>query len=149
MFRFVQGVGQALSPLRILIVDDFAMWRRQLCEVLQSRPEWQVIAEASDGLEAVEKAEGLKPDLILLDIGLPKLNGIEAARRIQQLSPSSKIIFLSQNNSLDIVTAALSSGARGYVRKTDVKRELLPAMDAVLSGEQFVSSALRGRETQF
>ena len=125
------------------------MWRRQLCEVLQSRPEWQVIAEASDGLEAVEKAEGLKPDLILLDIGLPKLNGIEAARRIQQLSPSSKIIFLSQNNSLDIVTAALSSGARGYVRKTDVKRELLPAMDAVLSGEQFVSSALRGRETQF
>ncbi|MGA8983930.1 MAG: response regulator transcription factor [Candidatus Acidiferrales bacterium] len=149
LFRFVQGVGQALSPLRILIVDDFAMWRRQLCEVLQSRPEWQVIAEASDGLEAVEKAEGLKPDLILLDIGLPKLNGIEAARRIQQLSPSSKIIFLSQNNSLDIVTAALSSGARGYVRKTDVKRELLPAMDAVLSGEQFVSSALRGRETQF
>ena len=138
-----------MSPLRILIVDDFAMWRRQLCEVLQSRPEWQVIAEASDGLEAVEKAEGLKPDLILLDIGLPKLNGIEAARRIQQLSPSSKIIFLSQNNSLDIVTAALSSGARGYVRKTDVKRELLPAMDAVLSGEQFVSSALRGRETQF
>ncbi|MGC2726708.1 MAG: response regulator transcription factor [Candidatus Acidiferrales bacterium] len=127
MFRFVQGVGQALSPLRILIVDDFAMWRRQLCEVLQSRPEWQVIAEASDGLEAVEKAEGLKPDLILLDIGLPKLNGIEAARRIQQLSPSSKIIFLSQNNSLDIVTAALSSGARGYVRKTDVKRELLHA----------------------
>jgi len=114
--------------------------------VLQARPEWQVIAEASDGLEAVEKAQGLKPDLILLDIGLPKLNGIEAARRIQQLSPSSKIIFLSQNNNLDIVRAALSTGARGYVRKTDVKRELLPAMDAVLRGKQFVSSSLKGYE---
>jgi DNA-binding NarL/FixJ family response regulator len=114
--------------------------------VLQARPEWQVIAEASDGLEAVQKAQGVKPDLILLDIGLPKLNGIEAARRIQQLSPSSKIIFLSQNNNLDIVRAALSTGACGYVRKTDVKRELLPAMDAVLRGKQFVSSSLKGRE---
>jgi DNA-binding NarL/FixJ family response regulator len=114
--------------------------------VLQARPEWQVISEASDGLEAVEKAQGLKPDLILLDIGLPKLNGIEAARQIRQLSPSSKIIFLSQNNDLDIVRAALSTGVHGYVRKTDVKRELLPAMDAVLRGEQFVSSSLKGRE---
>jgi CheY-like chemotaxis protein len=114
--------------------------------VLQARPEWQVISEAEDGLEAVEIAQALKPDLILLDIGLPKLNGIEAARRIQQLSPSSKIIFLSQNNNLDIVRAALSTGARGYVRKTDVKRELLPAMDAVLQGKQFVSSGLKGYE---
>jgi len=114
--------------------------------VLQAQPEWQVISEASDGLEAVEKAQGLKPDLILLDIGLPKLNGIEAARQIRQLSPSSKIIFLSQNNDLDIVRAALDTGARGYVRKADVKRELLPAMDAVLRGEQFVSSSLKGRE---
>jgi DNA-binding NarL/FixJ family response regulator len=114
--------------------------------VLQARPEWQVIAEASDGLEAVEKAQGVKPDLILLDIGLPQLNGIEAARRIQRLSPSSKIIFLSQNNDLDIVRAALSTGARGYVRKTDVKKELIPAMEAVLRGEQFVSSSLKGYE---
>jgi len=114
--------------------------------VLQARPEWQVISEASGGLEAVEKARGLKPDLILLDIGLPKLNGIEAARQIRQLSPSSKIIFLSQNNDLDIVRAALSTGAHGYVLKTDVRRELLPAMDAVLRGKQFVSTSLKGRE---
>jgi CheY-like chemotaxis protein len=114
--------------------------------VLQARPEWQVISEASDGLEAVEKAQGVKPDLILLDIGLPRLNGIEAARRIRQLSPSSKIIFLSQNNDLDIVRAALSAGARGYVRKTDVKKELTPAIDAVLRGEQFVSSSIKGYE---
>ena len=135
-----------MSSIRILIADDYADWRRQVRSVLQARPEWQVIAEASDGLEAVEKAQGLKPDLILLDIGLPKLNGIEAARRIQQLSPSSKIIFLSQNNNLDIVRAALSTGARGYVRKTDVKKELLPATDAVLRGKQFVSSSLKGYE---
>jgi CheY-like chemotaxis protein len=74
------------------------------------------------------------------------LNGIEAARRIRQLSPNSKIIFLSQNNDLDMVRAALNTGARGYVRKTDVKRELLPAVDAVLRGKQFVSSSLKGRD---
>jgi DNA-binding NarL/FixJ family response regulator len=137
-----------LSSIRILITDDYADWRRQVRSLLQARPEWQVIAEASDGLEAVQKAQAVKPDLILLDIGLPKLNGVEAARRIQQLSPSSRIIFLSQSNDLEIVRAALSAGARGYVRKTDVKRELLPAIDAVLQGKQFVSSSLEGYESR-
>src|SRR4029077_11915885 len=87
-----------------------------------------------------------KPDLILLDIGLPTLNGIEAALRIRQLSPSSKIIFLSLQNSLDVVQAALSTGARGYVRKTEAQSELLPAVDAVLRGKQYVSSSLEGYE---
>ena len=128
--------------IRILVVDDFKDWRCQVHSLLQSRPECRVIAEASDGPEAVQKAEDLKPDLILLDIGLPKLNGIEAARRIRQLSPSSKIIFLSQNNDLDIVRAALGTGAVGYVRKIETGRELLPTVDAVLRGEQFVSSSL-------
>jgi DNA-binding NarL/FixJ family response regulator len=111
--------------------------------LLQARPAWQVIAEASDGSEAVQKAEELKPDLIVLDIGLPKLSGIEAARQIRQRSPSSKIIFLSQNSDLDVVQAVLGTGALGYVRKTDVRRELLPAMDAVLRGKQFVGSSLK------
>ena len=135
-----------MSSIRILITDDFKDWRRQVHLLLQARPVWQVIAEASDGLEAVQKSEDLKPDLILLDIGLPQLNGIEAARQIRQRSPNSKIIFLSQNSHLDIVRAALSTGASGYVRKIDAGSELLPAMDAVLRGEQFVSSSLRGRE---
>jgi DNA-binding NarL/FixJ family response regulator len=139
-------VWQPLSSLRILVSDDYADWRRQVRLVLQARPEWQVISEASNGLDAVQKARDLKPEIILLDIGLPKLNGIEAARRIRQLSPNSKIIFLSQNNDLDMVRAALNTGARGYVRKIDVKRELLPAVDAVLRGKQFVSSSLNGRE---
>ena len=114
--------------------------------MLQVRPELQVICEASDGPEAVLKAEELKPDLIVLDIGLPKLNGIEAARRIRQLSPSSKIVFLSLHNSPDVVQGALSTGALGYVRKTDARSELLPAVDAVLRGKQFVSSSLKGHE---
>jgi DNA-binding NarL/FixJ family response regulator len=100
-----------LSSIRILVADDFKDWRRQVHSLFQARPEWQVIAEAADGPEAIQKAEELKPDLIVLDIGLPKLNGIEAARQIRQLSPSSKILFLSQNNDLDVVRAALSMGA--------------------------------------
>ena len=124
-----------MSSIRILITDDYADWRRQVRLVLQGRSEWQVISEASDGLEAVQKAQDLKPEIILLDIGLPQLNGIEAARRIRQLSPNSKIIFLSQNKDLDIVRAALGTGALGYVRKIDAKRELLLAVDAVLRGE--------------
>jgi CheY-like chemotaxis protein len=107
------------------------------------QPEFQVIGEASDGSEAVQKAEELKPDLILLDIGLPKLNGIEAARQIRQLSPTPKIIFLSQDNSLDIVQEALCTGALAYVHKAQAGSELLPAVEAVLRGERFVSSSIK------
>jgi len=135
-----------LLSIRILISDDYADWRRLVRLLLQVRPEWQVVAETSDGLEAVRKVEDLKPDLILLDIALPKLNGIEAARRIRQLSPSSKIVFLSQNNDRDVVREALSTGALGYVCKIDAEGELLPAVDAVLRGEQFASSSLKGYE---
>ncbi len=135
-----------LSPIRILIADDFRDWRRQVLLLFQARPEWEVIAEASDGSESVQKAEELKPDVILLDIGLPKLSGIEAARRIRRYSPRSKIVFLSLNNDLDVVRAALSTGALGYVLKTDAQGELLPAVDAVLRGEQFISSSLKGCE---
>jgi DNA-binding NarL/FixJ family response regulator len=133
-----------LSLIRILVVDDFKDWLQQVRLLLQSRPECQVIAEASDGSEAVQKAEELKPDLIVLDIGLPNLSGIEVARQIRQCSPNSEIIFLSQNSDLDVVRAALGTGALGYVWKTDAGRELLPAMDAVFRGKQFVSSSLKG-----
>jgi DNA-binding NarL/FixJ family response regulator len=131
-----------LSSIRILLVDDFKGWRRQACLLLQARPEWQVIAEASDGAEAIQKAEQLKPDLILLDISLPRLNGIEVARRVRQLAPSSKIVFLSMDNSPDVVEVALSTGAHGYVYKVRAPNDLLPAIDAVLRGKQFVSTML-------
>ena len=137
---------QLLPSIRVLIVDDYEGWRRQVRSLFQARPEWQVMAEAVDGPEAIQKAEELKPDLIVLDIGLPKLNGIEAARRIRQLFPISKVVFLSQNNDLDVVRAALDTGALGYVCKTDAQNELLPAVDAALRGKQFVSSSLNGYE---
>jgi len=136
-----------LSSIRVLIADDFEAWRRQARSLFQARPEWQVMAEAVDGPEVIQKAEELKPDLIVLDISLPKLNGIEAARRIRRVSPNTKIVFLSQNNDLDVVRAALDTGAQGYVVKTDAQRELLPAVDAVLRGKQFVSSGIKGYES--
>jgi DNA-binding NarL/FixJ family response regulator len=135
-----------LSSIRILVADDFNDWRRQVLSLFQARPEWQVIAEAADGLEAIQKAEELKPDLIVLDIGLPQLNGIEVARQIRQFSPRSKIVFLSQDNDPNVVQAALETGARGYIRKTDAGSELVPAVDAVLRGKQIVSSSLKGHE---
>ena len=134
---------QLLSIIRVLVADDFERWRRQVRLLLRVRPELQVICEASDGSEAVQKADDLKPDLIVLDIGLPKLNGIEAARRIRQLSTGSKILFLSQNNDPDIVQAALDTGALGYIHKTSAREELLPAVEAVLQGNQFVSNSLK------
>jgi DNA-binding NarL/FixJ family response regulator len=127
--------------IRILVVDDFQDWRRQVGSLLQARLEWQVIAEASDGSDAVQKAEDLKPDLILLDIGLPKLNGIEAARRIRQVSPGTKIVFLSPNSDPEVVQAALSTGAEGYLHKAYAQSDLLPAIETVLRGQQFVKEA--------
>ncbi|HET7106957.1 MAG TPA: response regulator [Candidatus Acidoferrum sp.] len=138
-----------MPSIRILIADDYSDWRRQVRLLLQARPEWDVIADASDGSETVQKVEELKPDLILLDIGLPKLNGIEAAWRIRQVSPNSKIVFLSQNSDRDVVRAALSSGALGYVHKTDAAGELLHAVDAVLRGKRFVSSSLNLKDFEF
>jgi DNA-binding NarL/FixJ family response regulator len=129
--------------IKVLIVDDYEDWRRTVRELIQRLPELQVICEVSDGLEAVRKAGELKPDLIVLDVGLPKLNGIDAARQIRQLSPSSKMIILSQDNSVEVVEAALSTGAQAYVYKIDVRSDLLPAIEAVLRGKQFVSRSLK------
>ena len=124
-----------------MVVEDFLSFRKFVCSKLEQRPELQVICEVSDGLEAVQRAEELQPDLVLLDIGLPTLNGIEVARRLRELALKSKIIFLSQETSPDFVQHALVLGALGYVFKTHAEGELLLAIDAVLSGELFVSCA--------
>lgn len=128
--------------VRVLVVEDFGLFRRVICSMLRKIPEMQIIGEASDGLEAVRKAEELRPDLILLDVGLPKLDGIEAARRIRILSPDSKIIFVSRQSDPDVVREALNLGAQGYVVKTRVASDLLPAVEAVILGKQFVSRHL-------
>ena len=134
-----------LSSIRILVVDDYEGWRRQARLLLQAHPGLQVICEASDGSEAVQRADELRPDLILLDIGLPKLNGLEAARQIRKLAPESKILFLTQESSADVVQKALSLGALGYVVKAHANSELLAAVKAVLQGKQYVSGGLSGR----
>ena len=126
------------------MVDDYEPFRRFICSTLRKRPELQIVGEVGDGLEAVRKSEELQPDLIVLDIGLPTLNGIEAARRIRKLSPDSKILLISQESAADVVQEALAMGALGYVVKAHAGGELLAAVDAVLEGRQFVSSGLSG-----
>jgi len=133
-----------IGSVRVFVVDDFEAFRRLLCSILEKMTELQVICQASDGLEAVQRAEELQPDLILLDIGLPTLNGIEAARQIRRLSPESKIIFLTQESSTDVVQEGLNLGARGYVLKTRAALDLVAALEAVLDGRRFVSAGLSG-----
>lgn len=133
---------------RVLVVDDYEPWRRFVCSTLQQRPQIQVIGEASDGDEAVRKAQELQPDLILLDIGLPEVNGIQAARQIRDLIPNAKIIFLSAISSQGIAEETLRIGASGYVVKASARAELLPAVDAVLQGRTFMSAQFGPRLVQ-
>jgi DNA-binding NarL/FixJ family response regulator len=135
------------SPsFRVLVVEDYEPFRRFICSTLKKRPDLRVVGEASDGLEAVHKAEKLQPDLIVLDIGLSTLNGIEAARRIRKLSPESKILFVSQESSAAVVQEALRLGARGYVVKAHAGSELLAAVKAVCQGRQFFSRGISSRD---
>lgn len=129
-------------PIRVLLVDDFEPWRCFVSSTLSKQTELEVIGEVSDGLKAVQKAEGLRPDLVLLDIGLPTINGIEAAERIHRSVPEAKILFLTQNNDPEVVRRALLNGARGYILKMDAKSELPPAIKAVIRGGKFVSRRL-------
>jgi len=137
-----------MPSVRVLVVEDYEPFRRFVCSTLVERPELQVIGEASDGLEAVRKAEELQPDLILMDVGLPTLNGIEAARQIRKLSAKSRILCVSQVSSADVVQEALCIGALGYVIKTHAGIELLAALDAVHQGVPFVSSGLSGHVSE-
>src|SRR5215831_9584726 len=124
---------------KILVVDDYEGFRQLICRILEQKTEYQVV-QASDGLEAVQKAQALQPDLILLDISLPKLNGLEAGRKIRKVSSNSKILFISQESSADVITTALGLGAVGYIHKALIGSDLLSAIKSVLGGKKFVSS---------
>jgi DNA-binding NarL/FixJ family response regulator len=117
---------------RILIADDFPGWRARVREILAAHPEWKIISEASDGQEAVQEASELQPDIVVLDIALPRLNGIEAAKMIRQKSPKSRIVFLTQDNDSDIMKAALSVGQTTYVPKAKAATRLCEAVAASL-----------------
>lgn len=124
------------TPVTILLVEDFAPYRAYVSSLLARHSQLNVVDEASQGLEAVEKARKWKPDLILMDIGLPLLNGIEAARRIREENSHSRIVFLSQDSSPEFVAEAIKLGACGYVSKSDAENDLLTAIETVLAGKQ-------------
>jgi DNA-binding NarL/FixJ family response regulator len=131
-------------PIRILVVDDYEPLRRAIRFILQMREELQIAGEASDGLEAFQKAKELQPDLILLDIDLPTLNGLQVARRLRDAVPRAKILFVTVENSPEVVQQALRTGAAGYVYKLSLTSELLPAIEAALANQRFISNEVRG-----
>ena len=127
---------------RIVLVDDFEPWRTYVRSVIDGHPTFEIVAEASDGMEGVGRVEELQPDLVLLDIGLPSIDGIAAARLMRRLAPDAKILFLTENRHSDIAEAAFHAGGHGYVVKSDCAHDLLIAMAAVLNDEKFVSRTL-------
>jgi len=130
------------SAVRVFVADDFELWRRHVVAQLKSRTDLLVVGEASDGPDALRKVEELAPALILLDVGLPGMDGIAVASAIIRTLPKSNILIISAHNSGAIVRAAFRAGARGYLSKSDVGRELIPAIDAVLRGDLFVSGGV-------
>ena len=120
-----------MAEIRILVADDFELWRIRIREILKSRPAWQIVFEATDGVEALEKTTELHPDVVLLDIQMPRLSGIEAARKMLQVFPDLKIIFLSQSNDEYVIAAALETGAKAYLQKTRAM-ELISVIEAAI-----------------
>jgi DNA-binding NarL/FixJ family response regulator len=130
-----------MPSTRVLVVDDHRAVRRAICHLLAGDPSLDVICQTANGEEAIRKAEELQPDLILLDISLPGISGVEAARQIRKVSPDSHIIFVSQHDSLEMVNEALRNG-HGYVTKSDAAQELLKAVRSVRNGSLFVSQRI-------
>src|SRR5215472_7851390 len=126
----------------VLVVDDHERWRETVHRLLSHRPSVKIIAHAADAIRAIQLASELQPQLILLDIGMPGMSGIEAARHIFRVAPQTKIVFVTQDNNVDVVEHALGTGAHGYVLKTDTGRELPNAIEAVLQNQRFVSSGV-------
>src|SRR5260370_5348527 len=127
-------------PVRILVADDHQVVRTGLRDLLESKTGWQVCAEASNGREAVEKASQLKPDVAVLDIGMPLLNGVEATRQIRRLSPQTEILILTMHDSEQLVQEVLGAGAHGYILKDDADRNLVAAVDALRRHKPYLSS---------
>ena len=127
-----------MGPVRIVVVDDFEPWRRSIVSMIEEDPAFEVIREASDGLEAVQICMKLQPDLVVLDVGLPKLSGLESARQIHEVSPDTRILFVSGVSSREIIREALRIGAVGYIVKMNAPCHLLPALRAAVVDEEFL-----------
>jgi DNA-binding NarL/FixJ family response regulator len=133
--------------VRILLVDDHPVVRQGLRTLLEGRNEWEVVGEASDGIEAVEKVGALQPDVVVLDVTMPRMNGIEACRIIRQKNPGREILFVTQHDSPHMMREAMAAGARGYVVKSNLARDLVEAVDAVSQHREFTALA-RNPETR-
>jgi DNA-binding NarL/FixJ family response regulator len=147
MWRIVVGLRQAnwnCMTIRILLVDDHPVVRQGLKTLLEGRDGWEVIGEASDGAEAVQKAKDLHPDVLVLDVTMPRMNGLEACRVLRKQSPQLEILFVTQHDSPQMMREAIDAGARGYVVKSNAARDLLAAVEAV--SQHRVFTALNGRD---
>lgn len=146
-------IGAAGYPIsgniRILVADDYGPWRHFVLSKVKKTSGLEVIGEAADGTEAIARALELKPDLILLDIGLPHLSGLEVARRLGEMLPGTRIIFLTQNRDAELMAHCLSHGGKGYVVKADAGSELLPAIEAVMQGAEYISERMKRRASTF
>ncbi|HET6179944.1 MAG TPA: response regulator transcription factor [Candidatus Sulfotelmatobacter sp.] len=131
-----------VREVRVLLADDYEPWRRCVAALFLKHPEWRIIGEVCDGIDAVKKTQELHPDLVLLDLSLPRLNGVEVANRIRQTSPGTKIVFITAYQDSDAMQTVLRNQAEGYVLKWEINRELLPALETVLWGGKFVSAQL-------
>jgi DNA-binding NarL/FixJ family response regulator len=145
-----------MKTASVLIADDHPLVRRGLRTLVETQPNWKVIAEVSNGRDAVESATTLKPDIAILDIGMPKLNGMDAAALIFKASPKTRILMLTMHSAEDLIQRTLSAGASGYVLKSDAEKDLIAAIDALLHNKTFFTSAasdvilghMRGRTTK-
>jgi DNA-binding NarL/FixJ family response regulator len=129
-----------MQSLKLLVADDHEIVRKGVRCLLEAQPGWQVMAEASNGREAVEQAKRLKPDVAVLDIGMPSLNGLEAARQMLKNDPHIKIVILTMHDADNLIREVLKVGARGYVSKTDAMRDLVSAINSVRSGGTFFTA---------
>jgi len=125
---------------RILVADDHEVVRRGLCALLQSRPEWEICGEAADGREAVEKSQSLKPEVVIIDIGMPTLNGLEATRQILKANPQIKVLVLTLHDSDQMIREVLDAGARGFLLKSDAARDLISAVQALRRDNTYFTS---------
>jgi DNA-binding NarL/FixJ family response regulator len=125
---------------RIFIADDHEVVRKGLISLLQAQPDWEVCGEAADGREAVEKASELKPDVVVIDIGMPSLNGLEASRQILKINPAAKILVLTLHDSDSVVREVLNAGARGFLLKSDAARDLVAAVEALRRDKTYFTS---------
>jgi DNA-binding NarL/FixJ family response regulator len=140
--RFPDGRLSLTSRHRVLVVEDHKPFRGVLCQLLQNRPDVLIVGEAEDGLDAVRQAEAQRPDVVMLDIGLPKLGGLDVAGRIRAAVPDAKVMFVTNEPSLEVVEFAFRRGAHGYVYKPRAERDVLPVFDAIVRGGRFVSGGL-------